>query len=219
MMRLRLNLSTSLFINAFMNLQEAETVLIVEDHPMFVRALQALMSRHYPHIRSVVAPTCASAQAWLTETAPTSKLKAIFCDLNLPDAKGAHVLRQIKTLTSAPLLVISAEIEDSTVAEIESLGVMALVSKRSSVESLMEGMAKLLGAPQTSQPADLWDGLLSASQRKVAQQLINGLSNKEIAKALLLAPDTVKSHVSEIMLRMGARNRTEAVLKLTNRSQ
>ena len=202
-----------------MNSPAAETVLIVEDHPMFVRAVQALMSRHYPHIRVVVAPTCASAQAWLVETESTSNLKAVFCDLNLPDAKGAQVVRQIKPLTQVPLLVISGEVEDSIVTEIESIGIAALVSKRSSVESLMHGMAKLLGAPQTEPSAGHGDGSLSASQRKVAQQLINGLSNKEIAKALQLAPDTVKSHVSEIMSRMGARNRTEAVLKLTNRSQ
>ena len=202
-----------------MNSPAAETVLIVEDHPMFVRAVQALMSRHYPNFKVVVAPTCASAQAWLIETESTSNLKAIFCDLNLPDAKGVQVLRQIKPLTQVPLLVISGEVEDSIMADIESIGIAALVSKRSSVESLMDGMAKLLGAPQTEQSADHWDVSLSASQRKVAQQLINGLSNKEIAKALQLAPDTVKSHLSEIMSRIGVRNRTEAVLKLTNRAQ
>jgi DNA-binding NarL/FixJ family response regulator len=41
-----------------------------------------------------------------------------------------------------------------------------------------------------------------------------GLSNKEIANVLHLGLETVKSHVSEIIARVQARNRTEAVLKL-----
>jgi DNA-binding NarL/FixJ family response regulator len=59
---------------------------------------------------------------------------------------------------------------------------------------------------------DAW--VLSISQRRVAEQLVLGLSNKEIANVLHLGLETVKSHVSEIIARVQARNRTEAVLKL-----
>jgi DNA-binding NarL/FixJ family response regulator len=201
-----------------MSSQVTETVLIVEDHPMFVRALQDLMLLHYPHFKVVVAPTCASAQAWLVEQGVSLHLRAVFCDLNLADASGAQVVQRLKPLTNAPILVISADDDGAILAVIQSIGVGAFVSKRSSVDSLLEGMSKLLGMPQLEKKVIEWHSSLSSSQRKVAEQLINGLSNKEIAKALQLAPDTVKSHVSEIISRTGARNRTEAVLKLTNRT-
>jgi DNA-binding NarL/FixJ family response regulator len=48
----------------------------------------------------------------------------------------------------------------------------------------------------------------------VAEQLVRGLANKEIARELQIAPETVKSHVRDIMQRLGARNRTEVVLQL-----
>lgn len=202
-----------------MNSPATDTVLIVEDHPMFVRALQDLMNLHYPHFKIVVAPTCSAALAWLIEVKSDLILKAIFCDLKLPDAEGAQVVQKIKPLTDAPLLIISAEYDDSVVSQLHAIGMTAFVSKRSSVDHLLEGVIKLLGPPQPGRAVSELDASLSLSQRKVAQQLINGLSNKEIARALQLSPDTVKSHISEIIARTGARNRTEAVLKLTNRTR
>lgn len=204
---------------AHMNAELIPTVLVVEDHPMFVRALLELLSFHYPLVRVVVAPTCSAAQAWLMERQAGLDLRAVLCDLTLPDAQGAQVVQSIRSLVDVPIVVISAEHSESVVNTIESLGIAKFVSKRSSVEGLLGGIASLLGPPQPSAPTiqDRW--ALSSSQRRVAQQLINGLANKEIAKALQLSPDTVKTHVSEIMSRLGARNRTEAVLKLTGRTQ
>jgi DNA-binding NarL/FixJ family response regulator len=201
-----------------MNAHLTPTVLVVEDHPMFVRALQDLLAVNYPHIDFVVAPTYAAAQAWLIEWQSGLNLRAVFCDLTLPDAQGTQVVENIRLLVDAPILVISAEYAESVVSTVQAMGVAAFVSKRSSVDELLNGIAELLGPPQPRITSIQEKWSLSLGQRKVAHQLINGLSNKEIAKALQLSPDTVKTHVSEIMSRLGARNRTEAVLKLTGRT-
>jgi DNA-binding NarL/FixJ family response regulator len=52
---------------------------------------------------------------------------------------------------------------------------------------------------------------LSQRQLEVLQEMATGKSNKEIARSLDIAVDTVRAHVVEILSRLGVRNRTEAV--------
>jgi DNA-binding NarL/FixJ family response regulator len=53
--------------------------------------------------------------------------------------------------------------------------------------------------------------LLSEREREVLTQLAAGRSNRDIAAALHLSPDTVKTHVARILRKLGASNRAEAV--------
>lgn len=52
---------------------------------------------------------------------------------------------------------------------------------------------------------------LSPSERKVLEQLVAGLSNKEIAQALFVSPNTVKTHIRRIYAKLDARNRADAI--------
>ena len=53
------------------------------------------------------------------------------------------------------------------------------------------------------------DSLLTGREREVAQHVAAGDTNNEIARALFLSPKTVERHVSNVMKKLGARNRTE----------
>ena len=81
---------------------------------------------------------------------------------------------------------------------------------------MLQALEPVLGSPAMDAGAARVSALqtLSASQQRVAEQLVRGLANKEIARELQIAPETVKSHVRDIMQRLGARNRTEVVLQL-----
>ena len=165
-----------------------ETLLLVEDHPLFVRALEDLIGHHYPFLEVAAVPSCAAARAWLAEHSSQCQLRAVFCDLNLPDAQGLAVVEQLRPLTSVPLVPAQ----------------------------LLQALEPVLGSPAMEAGAARVSALqtLSASQQRVAEQLVRGLANKEIARELQIAPETVKSHVRDIMQRLGARNRTEVVLQL-----
>jgi DNA-binding NarL/FixJ family response regulator len=52
---------------------------------------------------------------------------------------------------------------------------------------------------------------LTRREREVADRMGRGLSNREIARELHLAPDTVKAHVARVLRKLGASNRAEAV--------
>ncbi len=54
---------------------------------------------------------------------------------------------------------------------------------------------------------------LSARELEVLQQLANGAPNKIIARKLEISPNTVKTHISRLIEKLGAQNRTEAIAK------
>jgi DNA-binding NarL/FixJ family response regulator len=54
---------------------------------------------------------------------------------------------------------------------------------------------------------------LSHSQQEILRLIADGLSNKEIAKEIHLSENTVKSHIQEILRKLGARNRVQAAVQ------
>jgi DNA-binding CsgD family transcriptional regulator len=58
---------------------------------------------------------------------------------------------------------------------------------------------------------------LSARERDVLAKISQGLSNKRIARALEISPETVKSHVKHILLKLAVGTRTEAVFRAVSR--
>jgi len=191
------------------------SLLLVEDHPIFVHALQQLIGHHYPQVAVRAAASCAEACAWLRDTPAHAGPAAILCDLHLPDATGVAAVQHIQAVTRCPVIVISAACDDAVLQQLCRLGIAHFVSKREDATALLRSLGPFLGPPQASPGPERRGEVLSASQRRVAHLLLEGLPNKEIAHRLGVAPDTVKSHVHEIIARLGVRNRTEAVLRLT----
>jgi DNA-binding NarL/FixJ family response regulator len=67
------------------------------------------------------------------------------------------------------------------------------------------------GTQEDADPADELGGALSPREREVLALLIEGASNKEIARALALSVHTVKFHIAALTEKLGARSRVEAV--------
>jgi DNA-binding NarL/FixJ family response regulator len=84
---------------------------------------------------------------------------------------------------------------------------------------LPERLAQIAGArieagvPATRDSVAKIKEQLSARQIEVLQLVAKGRTNKEIARELDLAPSTVKTHLSQIMLCLAAQNRTDATVK------
>jgi ATP/maltotriose-dependent transcriptional regulator MalT len=72
-----------------------------------------------------------------------------------------------------------------------------------------------LESPSELQPAKRTDASLSVREHMIVLMMGHGLSNKEIARKLCIAPETVKSHAKRIFLKLTVRTRAQAVYRAT----
>jgi DNA-binding NarL/FixJ family response regulator len=96
------------------------------------------------------------------------------------------------------------------VAAVRAVAAGDAVLSAAVTRQLLDQVARRLPAPVSRQPADL--DLLTEREHEVLRMLANGLSNAEIAAALVLSEATVKSHVSHLLAKLGLRDRVQAVI-------
>jgi LuxR family transcriptional regulator, maltose regulon positive regulatory protein len=76
-----------------------------------------------------------------------------------------------------------------------------------------EQQARKQMKPVSFAPTPMFIEPLTAREREVLEVLAQGASNQEIAKTLVIAPNTVKRHVQAILAKLGVRNRTQAAAR------
>ena len=195
-----------------------KSVLICDDHGLMRDALTMMLSNLYPDARVETARDYPSAFEKLSD-----RFDLCVTDYVMP---GAEPIDGIRTLMSMqpdmPVIVISGQNEAKTVADLISLGVAGIIPKSLDAKVVEAAINLVLAGgkylpPQVAefvfahrQP----DGqLLTAQQIRVMERLIDGKSNKEIAKELGVAPSTINFHVDSILSRLNARSRSEACAK------
>ncbi len=197
--------------------------LIVDDHPMLVEALKlGLGSTH----QYVVAGSLGDALARVKEH---SDIDLILYDLDLPDSKGVGGLMRLRTaMPSVPIMVLSASTDRNDIQQASKLGAAGFVSKSTDTDLLIKTIefvlaggtyfpTKLNGSNNGKTAASPCDeptqNPLTDRQREILTLVAQGLSNKQIAKALAVAENTVRVHVVRILKKIGAHNRAEATSK------
>jgi DNA-binding NarL/FixJ family response regulator len=193
----------------------ANVFLIIDDHPIFSRALVTLLGDAFPDSRFLTAGTLDEGQRLLLSSDPPP---IVLLDINLPDSKGAHGARElIRIAPGVKIIALSAEdTRDRQVLLLKS-GVHGFVSKTVQPEIFIARLNELVRAPMRTQRPDCRRAnagefeFLSERQKAVIVELARGRSNKEIALSLGIGAETVKTHVSEIIRRLNVRNRAEAI--------
>lgn len=201
-------------------------ILIVEDHPIVQRALSDMIAMAAAGIETVCSADLRDALRRLGPTRPRVDLAVV--DLHLPDARNATVIDALRARAPAlPLVVFSAAVEPTIEAHAMAAGALAVLGKDTAPAVLHATILKALdaagargpsaGAPATPAPpaeAPAPNGRvrLTLRERDVLRLLVAGRRNLEIGRHLGLAPGTVRAHVSNVLLKMGARNRVEAVI-------
>jgi DNA-binding NarL/FixJ family response regulator len=158
----------------------------------------------------------------------------VLLDLKMPRLDGLGFLRaqQQRGRGGAPPVLILTTFDDTElVLDGIRAGARGYLLKDASLAQLLEAVRTLAGGGTLFQPAvtervlagvghlacaDGETGAespLTVREREVLRLMAGGLSNREIASALGLADGTVKNHVSSILSKLGARDRTRAVLK------
>ncbi|WP_234555198.1 response regulator [Thermus caliditerrae] len=180
-------------------------VLIADDHPLFRLGLRAGLEGEGLQV-------VAEAQDGLEALTKTLALgpDAVLLDLRMPGMDGLECARRLRAEGYRGLIAfLTTYQEPALVQEALLAGADAYFSKELSAAELKRRLLRVAQGEERLTPPDLPS--LTAREKEVLCLLAQGLSAKEIARALALSPDTVKDHLESLYGKLLVRNRVEAV--------
>ena len=193
-------------------------VAIVDDHPIVSEGSVANVNAD--PLLAVVATGATFDDALVI--AQRDLPDVLVLDLELGPRSGLDAVQQIKALSPATRIVVfSAYAGEDRVGEAFARGVDSYVLKGTASDELL-AVIHAVAAGGTRIPAEIAGQLtraartprrdrLTVREREILALLADGLSNRAAAERLGISERTVKFHVGEILARLGANNRAQAV--------
>jgi two-component system, NarL family, response regulator LiaR len=200
-------------------------VLIADDHKLVRQGLRFLLSQE-PGIE--VAGEAADGIVAL-ETIRALRPDVVLLDLFMPRMDGMAVLRAIREeRLTVSVLVLTSSQDDEHLIDAVKAGALSYLPKTAGVDQVIESVRAAARGESVLEPAatarllrELRRGAgsgadplrqLTPRELDVLKALAQGRSNREIAKVLSVTEETVKSHVSSILAKLGLSDRTQAAI-------
>src|SRR5215831_17506511 len=197
---------------------------IVDDHPLFREGVAKLLART-PGV-DMVADGGSAVDA--VNIAQQFLPDVLLLDLKLPDDGLAAAATIVREHPSVRIVILTASDCDSDVAAMLQVGVHGYLLKGCTGQEIIRAVKRVYAGdfyvtpslatrllsempPPAWEAGDSSEGL-SGCEEIILAQVSKGLTNKEIARALNLREKTVKHYMTNIMQKLGVRNRLEAVL-------
>lgn len=218
-------------------------VLLVDDHPLILSALKAMIENFSPGV--VVNAVSSAREARFTLRAQQDH-DLMLLDLQLGDANGFELLTEVRQSDpELSVVVLSSSDRASDVIQAIDLGAMGFLPKRMTTEDLADALRLVIAGgifvptmtvnpvrdadepePAAPAPATGNDSLpsfeelgITPRQADVLMLLLQGKSNKDIARRLGLSVETIKDHVAAVLRALGVSSRTQAVLAVGHMTQ
>ena len=212
---------------------EPITVLLVDDHSMLRAGFRTILDTQ-PDI-TVVGEAASGAEA--VTAAAALRPDVITMDVQMPDMDGIEATRQIiaDAETDAAIVIVTTFDRDDYLFSALEAGASGFLLKNSGPEELINAVRvvgagdgvlapevtrRVLGrfSPTTDgEPASVAPALTLAEpfterERDVLALMTEAMSNAEIGAKLFIGEATVKTHVSRILQKLGARDRVQAIV-------
>lgn len=195
-------------------------VMLVDDHAMVRSGLKQFLKGFKDMELAGEASNGAEAVELCGQVSPD----VILMDLVMPEMNGSQATRRIRQLyPQVQVIALTSFQEQDLVEQTLQAGAIGYLLKNVSVEELAAAIrSAYAGRPTLSQEAaealvqttrqrsEVGDDL-SKREREVLELLVEGLSNAQIAERLTISPATARYHVSNILSKLGAGSRAEAV--------
>jgi len=166
------------------------------------------------------------------EKIPQTEVDVVLLDMRMPGLNGLDVLEQLSASKQLPpTIILTTFDDDELVLQGIKSGARGFLLKDISLADLVDAIERVHGGESIVKPVltkRLLKGLENSSpdfmsleqpdplterETEILRLMSGGYSNKEIARALDVAEGTIKNHVSNILSKIGVRDRTRAVLK------
>lgn len=195
------------------------SVVLVDDHPLVREAVAAMIAAEDG--LDVVAE---AGSIWEARGLLDPVPDAAVIDVSLPDGSGLDLVRELRGRSqSIGLVVLTMHDDDDTILAALDAGASGLVHKSAPSEQIADAVRRAVAAPLNFNADGLGRALRASRSRpaapvltpregEVLQLLADGLSVGVIARRLYLSESTVKTHITKIYDKLGARNRASAVM-------
>jgi DNA-binding NarL/FixJ family response regulator len=203
-------------------------VMLVDDQNLVRKGVRSLLELSQEI--EVIAEAADGAEA--IRMIPEARPDVVLLDMRMPGQSGLDVLRELAGRDALPPTIILTTFDDDElvlagiqsgargyllkdVALADLVNAIKTVAEGGSIvkpavtQRLLKGLAKLHNEFSSLDQPDP----LTERETEILRLMAGGYSNKEIANSLGVAEGTVKNHVSNILSKMGVRDRTRAVLK------
>jgi DNA-binding NarL/FixJ family response regulator len=217
-----------------LNVQRSTRVVIVDDHRMFAEALEMLLSGE-PELE-VVGSVRTGEDA--VELVRRVRPHLALVDADLPGMDGIATTRRLREVDpEVRVVLVTASQESELVARAVQAGASGCFAKSHTAESLVDiirraaagelvlptdairsVVGRLQAAHEARSEAERLLAQLTGREIQTLQLIAEGLSTHEIARALLISPLTVQTHVKNILAKLEVHSKLEAVsLAVRNR--
>lgn len=196
------------------------TVLLVDDHALFVEAVAPVLAAEPDlHVAGSVG-SLAEARAFLRAHA---EVDVVVLDQQLPDGAGTHAAAELRHIRPGLRVVIITGSDDPVIAgEAEQVGCVGFVHKGDHLGFLVEAVRgattgsmivspRMRNALRRRHDVAVLGEPLTSRETQVLLLLADGLSNQQICEVLFISASTLRNHVQNILGKLHAHSRLEAV--------
>lgn len=202
-------------------------VLLIDEHPLIHEVMRRVIARALRTEEVLVANGVAEATRLLSELPGVG---LVIMDLRDEGSCGIAAFSEMRRRFPRPRYVMLSDLDDrETIARALEAGAHGYLTKMTPV-SVIEAVLALIAAGGTYAPHEIMRNRslvtggrpsleldLTERQLDVLRLLLDGLANREIAKALQISESTVKQHVRAIFHALNVSTRTEALVAITKR--
>jgi len=201
-------------------------VLLVDDHASFRQPLAFMLERE-PEI-TVVAQAGSLAEA----RAVLEGVDVAIVDLDLPDGSGVDLVAELRAANpNGMVLILSGSNDRALFARAVEKGASGVMNKSSRIAEIVDAVQRLGAGEPLIAPREMIEMLrfagrhreenrtaqqtlerLTPREREVLQALADGLNDKEIALRLHVSTETARTHMVNILRKLGVDSRMQALV-------